>query len=246
MTEHDRHEPLHARLAWAQQHLARLREAVNLYEEIPPYAVTDETTEDGQTRVVRAEIVTPPPIEISLALGDVAHQLRAALDNAVGAMRDGGPTRRSAFVITSDPANFEAALGDGRLTGLPSAVLDVIRMVQPFPDHALGEWMGLGLERLDALAQHDRHRAVLLRAAVVETEMVEVDWAEGTPQPVLFHGRAEVRFPVTVAAHPHFKAQVLVAEDDPLLSGWEVVKLAQLVAQRSIAVIQQMERAAGR
>ena len=106
--------------------------------------------------------------------------------------------------------------------------------------------MGLGLERLDALAQHDRHRAVLLRAAVVETEMVEVDWAEGTPQPVLLHGRAEVQFPVTVVAHPHFKARVLVAEDDPLLRGREVIALAQLVAQRCVAVIQQMEHAAAR
>ena len=113
-----RYPEIDARLAWAAHHVARLRQLVDVYSGLPPYEVSDGLDDDGRTRVVRATLQTQPSVEISLALGDVAHQLRAVLDNAVGALSDTGPTRTSEFVITRDPKTFEKACRDGRLTGL--------------------------------------------------------------------------------------------------------------------------------
>lgn len=240
---------IEARLLWTQRHMAGLRKLLDEYEQMPPYTVSTEVDEDAQTRVIRATLTVPPPVEISLALGDVAHQLRAVLDNAVGAMSDAGPTRRSAFVITRDPRKFDEACEDGRLTGLPSGVLAFVRSVQPFPGAGtFGERVGDGLERLDELAQHDRHRAILLRGAVVRAEGVEVMQPVEAVQPpeslgITWTGQAEVRIPVNVTALPFFRVHVFVAEEDARIRGWEVDGLVQLVTQSVVAVAQGMAAA---
>ncbi len=239
---------LDARLAWAAQHIARLRSLVDAYQRARPYTVVEELADEGATRIVRATLTSGPPAAISLALGDVAHQLRAVLDNAVGALREGGPTGRSAFVITADPETFDRACRDGRLTGLPPAVLEVVRSVQPFAGPPYGSWIGSGLEVLDALAQHDRHRAVLLGAGFVRAWAVEVvrpvPASPADLPPIEFTGPAEVRFPARALAIPTFEIRVFLAEGDERIRDREVMALVDLIAHRTTFVVQRMEHAA--
>src|SRR5947208_2662307 len=99
-------EPLLARLRWAHEGVLELRGLVDEYVARPPYRVTVERRPNGNT-IQRAELTDQPPVEISLSMSDIAHQLRATLDNLVGALREGGATAQSAFPIAVDPDKFD-------------------------------------------------------------------------------------------------------------------------------------------
>jgi hypothetical protein len=100
------------------------------------------------------------------------HQARAALDNLVGALREGGPTSRSAYpVVLTDP-DFEATVGDS-LKGVPDWAIQVIRRVQPFSDDPSQAYGGKQLRLLHDMARLDRHRAPHLHASLVQIDHVE-------------------------------------------------------------------------
>jgi hypothetical protein len=158
--------PIDARLAWARGHEARLRELVG--EWMADALAEDEfdDVERGLT-IWRVRVVREPPLQIALALGVVLQQARATLDNLVGVLR-GRATESSAFRIDTDPTKFDDDR-DGRLTGVPSWAVATMRDLQPFPDN-LGRWRGEQLATLHRLAILDRHRALLLRAGIIDVE----------------------------------------------------------------------------
>ncbi len=94
-----------ARLDWAASHASRVRD---LTQEWAGRAIAKSSRLDTDRgyRVDRFEVQGDPPPEVALALGDVLHHARAALDNLVGVLR-GGATGRSAFRIDTDPALFD-------------------------------------------------------------------------------------------------------------------------------------------
>lgn len=232
---------VHSRLAWAQHHIGHLRSLVDAYANLPPFEISDEPSPDGHWRVQRARLTVEPPSEISLALGDVAHQLRAALDNAVCALRTRGPNRYCQFPITQNEKAFESA-ARRQLQGLSPELIDVVRSVQTFDEH-LGFWFGPRLAILDEVAQHDRHRAILLRGAVLSTSVVEVAVPDPPHDAVDFIGLAEVRLRADVPATTRFQAQVIVSDADPRLDNREVIGLANIMAFPVLDVVARMERA---
>jgi hypothetical protein len=151
-------------------------------------------------------------MEIALCLGDVLQQLRATLDTAVGALRDGGPTPRSAFPIESNPERWTSRAAD-RLEGLPGWAVDVIRRIQPFAEDAWSA-VGDGLAILHELAIRDRHHALLVARAIADLGHVEVDVE--TKGRLYRPGAAAQTFvteyPIATRPRPHFRVDVYLVE----------------------------------
>jgi hypothetical protein len=200
------------RLQWADAHALRVAE---LSDEWTTSAMRTTTTTDEEraVRVFRAEVVGDPPHTIALALGDVLHQARAALDNLVGVLR-GGASAQSQFRIDRDPAVFDRD-ENGRLEGVPPWALAAIRQVQPFPGNP---WSHVGeqLLKLHGLAILDRHRALLLSAALIDLDKTHA--ATSHPDETEFHIREGGRlltleYPQDAQVMPATGAQVIVPEE---------------------------------
>jgi hypothetical protein len=175
--------------------------------------ITTTIDTERAVRVFRAEVTGDPPITIALALGDVLHQARAALDNLVGVLR-GGATDRSQFRIDTDPAAFDRD-ERGRLAGVPPWALAAIRQVQPFPENPWGH-IGEQLLKLHGLAIVDRHRALLLSAALIDLDKTYA--ATSHPGETDFQiregGRVlTVEYPEDAQVTPATGAQVIVREE---------------------------------
>src|SRR5919197_3761265 len=85
--------PVRERVSWAGRPIERMRKLVDAYVRELPFHVMLFKSPDGTMIAERAELTFDPPTQLSLALGDVIHHLRAALDQLVGALRVGGPSR---------------------------------------------------------------------------------------------------------------------------------------------------------
>jgi hypothetical protein len=220
--------PVKDRLEWAERHGRHVAEMADEYVKQRPFVVSE--AHEGGRHTYTAEIATPAPVEIALTLSDTLHQLRATLDNLVGVLRTGGPSRRSEFIIDPDRDRYAKRERD-RLEGLPEWALDELRAVQPFPDN-LGRWVGGRLQQLDDLAKRDRHRALFVHAGVIETAMAAVDHA-GTGDSEFRHSAAGSRMtfdvPDDVVVRPQFEAAVIVAEPN-LLAGWTIRDVPQWLA----------------
>ena len=220
--------PVDARLGRAAVHVAALESAVAAYVALPPYRRVEKIDHMTGVMTVRVDMNQQPPSSIALILSDVAHQLRAALDNLVGCVRPGGPTGDSAFPITADPATFERDAAR-KLEGLPAWAVDAIREIQPFPGDEWQRDVGKQLLDLHDLARHDRHRAPRLVAG-----MVAPDWASGEDVEFRTDWRtwAETIFKDGRYGSASFAVTVCLAEPElPLLDGLEVVGIGQLLSR---------------
>ncbi len=135
-------------------------------------------------RVVRAE---PAPLELSLVVGDIAHNIRSALDHLVWGLvhRPGAPAltaeqeRRVGFPFRTEPAAF-AKLSSGDQTTLPhvpAAVVAEFEALQPYNRKTRPEvdllWFVHELNRLD------KHRLLLVVAGA------QVQGHGGGPHPTV-------------------------------------------------------------
>jgi hypothetical protein len=203
------------RLDWAASHATRVRD---LTQEWAGRAIAKSSRIDTARgyRVDRFEVLGDPPPEVALALGDVLHHARAALDNMVGVLRCGA-TGRSAFRIDTDPALFDRDK-EHKLEGVPPWALVAIRRLQPFPDDS---WrtVGEGLLRLHQLAIDDRHHALLLGVGVIdldqtgaggtgEIRFVPRDFTQAAGLRVL-----EVEYPAAAPVSVQTGATILVREE---------------------------------
>lgn len=230
------------RLQWALHHATRIDASINAWAD-GALAVDVSTDPETGRFLHRIRVVKEPPVDVALALSDALHQTRAALDNLVGVLR-GGPTDRSAYVITDTADKFDNQASD-RLQGVPAWAVTEIRRHQPFVDHGW-KYVGDGLLQLHDLARLDRHRAPLVQGGIVDIDKVYVGSAEGSN--TTFVGRdggAEILIGTSDPnADPHFGATVLVREESVRLDLWpyypSALDLAMLMvghAQRVLGAI---------
>jgi hypothetical protein len=206
-----------ARIAWAKGHAARVRQLSGAWAAT---AIQESTTlePDRGVQVYRAEVITDPPIEIALALGDVLQQARATLDNLVEVLSTRPASRRSGFRIVTYARRFDA--NPGCLDGVPGWAVEVFRSLQPVKDNPL-RWIGRELAHLHELAIVDRHHALLLAGRGAGGAVIDMDdvWV-GTTHP----GGSEFRLidggrvllleaPADARLSPQVGATVLVQEE---------------------------------
>jgi len=227
------------RLRWSDRHVATLRELVREYVDQPPFVVTTSRDPVRHRVIYRAEQILDPPSDIAFVFSDALQQLRATLDNTVGALRKDGPTEQSAFVISRNRAAFEAQAHD-KLEGVPDWALDHFRELQPFPGNRLG-WIGGELSVLHDLARRDRHRALVLQAALVDVRNL------GGSGDALLRRQGvsimEAEYPDDRTGELLFKAKLVIAEAE-VASGREVIELLESLADRVRDVVAGLDQIA--
>ena len=220
--------PIGERVEWAGRHIERLRKLVDAYVSSRPFAVYLYHDPVAATVLETVTLTADPPLPISLVLGDVAHHLRAALDNLVGILRLGGPTRATAFPIAATKDEFER-LARQMMAGVPAWGVQAVRELQPF-DPERGS-LGMTLDVVDQIAQRDRHRALLLHAPLLETDAVHR--AVGVSEALHFERKAvgnreiELRYAAASVVRFDYAVRIVVGEDIDLAHGEEVVRLAE-------------------
>jgi len=143
------------RLRWAAQRLSELRIASDSF--LP------NVREDlvAAASVASFTFTNVPQSELGSMAGDVIHNLRACLDNLVWEIAPAAArSARTAFPIRSTDSGFTLAAARS-LRGLPTAVIDAIRSVQPFVDEShggLADGGGQLLKLLDDFWNDDKHR----------------------------------------------------------------------------------------
>jgi hypothetical protein len=225
------------RLIQAGHHARSLDELVAAFAAGPPYTRESSLTERG-TVLERVELVRQPPPVVALTLSDAVHQLRAALDNMVGALRPGGPTDKSQFVIAPTAERFEER-ARVELEGLSPDHVEAIRRIQPYSDKPW-KFVGSTLTQIHDLARTDRHRAPLLQAAIVEPHYAEGEIVE-------WRGARDGSW-VTTEYEPgklhavHYKVEVRIAEAVEGAQGHEVTGMVGWFLRELTWIVEALER----
>lgn len=149
----------------AKVHLEVLRHEVDIYRESEPYVVIPEATEVSGRLAYRLHIRKPLPTTISAIIGDVVHNLRAALEclafELVRRSHDEPLTKKqeqaSTFPICASPADFDEFISRKKDLYSQQAIV-ALRTVQPF--FFTEEALRLGIESGLSFEEHARYEAL--------------------------------------------------------------------------------------
>ena len=165
----------------AGEHLDRLRREVDEFRASEPYSVTPEPTDNPNVTAYRLRYHRDVPPALSATVGDVVHNLRAALENLAFevARQDQGGTLSpkqewaSTFPIRKSPEDFDRFIAAKARKTLryTSLAQKAFRSVQPFVILEGAQRLGISLDetyeeafrwnvlhRLDAVWNIDKHR----------------------------------------------------------------------------------------
>lgn len=154
----------------ANEHLAAFRSEVEWFKETGLYEPLSEyNTETGRHRFIVGK-VHPVPIQLGMIAGDIAHNLRAALDHlwcAILRSHEQPVTRRSQFpIFDTKPRDAQGRTAWRKQvgTGLPDELIAQVETLQPY---ATPE--GVSIKRhplyvLNELDRRDKHFAINLVA----------------------------------------------------------------------------------
>jgi hypothetical protein len=183
----DRDAPWWVKADRAQEHLVRLRKEVGEFRATRPYTLDPEPTTKPDVLAYRLRYRREVPTTISATIGDVLHNLRAALENLAFevARRDQGGllaenrAHLPTFPICDTPEAFDQFVSERTRKGLEytSRGQAALRSEQPFViverSHKLGvalherydeNFRWSCLHRLDKLWNVDKHRRLTLMA----------------------------------------------------------------------------------
>lgn len=189
----------------AQEHLDALKAEIRRYADTHPYEIVPEQREQIWQFEVR--ITTPPPLALSVIIGDCMANLRTALDYIVWQLALRYAARklvigkdRPYFPVYDDPVRCGDKLnGLARRYSIPPNAVSEIKAVQPYhPGYEL-------LRLLHAAVNQNEHRLLLLTTGSVLDGELEI-WPEGYPSPFRVRGRVaaflETSVPTTGDAEP--------------------------------------------
>ena len=163
-------EAVDAKIARARSELRLLRAEIAAFCQERARLIVQEPLDDGGERWVYRGDVSKAPIEWSIRAGEVAYNLRSALDHLVWQLvkaNDKNPCSRNAFPIqgTRNKKIFAK-----RLLGGSPDVKDYIASVQPYHLEATtsGDPLGQvaeGLSLLNEICNVDKHRHLVVANA---------------------------------------------------------------------------------
>lgn len=165
-----------AKVARALELLLQLDEQLHAYLDTDPLAAVQELRNGGRDIAVSLRVTRQPPVELSLLVGEVAHQLRSALDHlAYGFVLAAGntPTTRTSFpVATERPAKQLSVAG-----GIRPKALAAVEALQPYqrPDPEQHP-----LHTLNTLWNIDKHRHLHLTTLQVTNTSAFLQNRDGT------------------------------------------------------------------
>jgi hypothetical protein len=174
-----------AKVNRAREHLDSARELTERFRASQPYSVRPEPTDTPGKVAYRLQIARPVPVAVTTTVGDVLHNLRAALESLafeIARRSHGRPLtpaqeRASTFPICDSPESFDRFFRGARASLYDDRGRAALRAVQPFVNLEMVHSAGVGLERtfqedfvwsplhrLDDLWNFDKHRRLTLTA----------------------------------------------------------------------------------
>ena len=173
------HQTVDPRLAGCWNKVERADEhRCHLYREIqgflnrePNPIITERNPETGRAVLRVRDDYPPPPLRLSIIVGDVAHNLRSCLDHlAFQLVRSNGgtPTFATGYPIYSArPTSSQGeAVRKRKVQGMSDAAIADIERLQPYNGRYLGYHP---LEMLRGLSNWDKHNTVVLTVAQAKT-----------------------------------------------------------------------------
>ena len=128
------------RLDRALHHLESLKAEMSIWADESPYRIWSEFDADGRHKNAWVEVLTQPPVHLSLIVGDCIHNFRAALDNlalelAIAYKR--GPVSKSiesdsGFPIFATCSEKNLKELDKMLRGVDPRAKAIIEGLQPY------------------------------------------------------------------------------------------------------------------
>jgi hypothetical protein len=170
-------EGIRAKLARAPEHLRTLYEQLDEYLDASPFDVQRQTQPGDETSVFVLQVRRPPPIELSVLVGEVAHQLRSAVEHiAFGLVLAAGnePTPRTIFpVLLKQPKPKLRIAG-----GISAEALAIVDRVQPYKLTEDRESHPLYV--LHRLWNVDKHRNLHLTALLLRDSQIFLSPPDGS------------------------------------------------------------------
>jgi len=168
-------EGIRAKLARALEHLGTLDDQLGTYLDTSPFEIQRQIQPDGETSVFALQVRRPPPIELSVIVGEVAHQLRSAVEHiAFGLVLAAGnaPTDRTVFpVLVKRPASLRI---EG---GVTAEALEIVDRVQPYTQL---DAESHPLHVLHRLWNVDKHRSLHLTALLLRESQIFLSPSDGS------------------------------------------------------------------
>lgn len=170
-------ESARLKIARARERLHEMDREAAAFLDTHPYVAVSDQDGDSDLFTLRCRVFQTPPISLGMIAGDLAHNLRSALDHivyqlaALGVAGEQGRGEKTQFPIFDDIAKFES-WKPVYLKGVRDVDIDTLRALQPLddPDDLL-----LVLRNLD---DRDKHRVV--DAVVSIMGKVHLNWQTGT------------------------------------------------------------------
>jgi hypothetical protein len=151
----------------ASEHLETLRRQLGDFRASAPYTVIPEPANSQDRCGYRLRVDQPMPVATSATVGDVAHNLRSALDNlayavavhSTGRALNENEAKACEFPVCESPSKFETFFNNRtRATLYGTSARAALRSVQPFALNEEARARGVTVTRTD----HDAFRMSVL------------------------------------------------------------------------------------
>ncbi|CAN5513249.1 hypothetical protein BH24ACT22_BH24ACT22_14000 [soil metagenome] len=181
-------EGVRLKLNRAAEHLQQLDEENRVYLEGKPYEVIHERDEERSRHVYRFRVRQPPPLRLSILMGDCLHNIRSGLDYLAWqlVLAEGGtPTIKTSFPIFKDEGKFREFKGGrkaptGVVGGISEEAAAHIETLQPY-NRTEGPPEGHALWVLHTLNNIDKHRHLNLTTLGTTNTQTTLTDAAGHP-----------------------------------------------------------------
>lgn len=142
----------------AKQHIADFQRSVNGVVDSKPYQTAVDRDPNSGDKVFRLRITTDTPRDWPAVIGDIANNLRSALDHLAWQLVEvsgGIPGRHTSFPICEDRAKYEATANGAKIHGARTDIIRILDAIQPYKGG------NDALFHLNAVAVHDKHRFLI-------------------------------------------------------------------------------------
>jgi hypothetical protein len=152
-------EDARLKVEWARGHIERLQVIEARFAQSHPYELLKEGPTDSGGYVYVVGSVESAPTAASLALGDICHNLRCALNYIACALvaRNGSADwENTAFPIAGNAAGFDSAINNAHFRTAGADAIDLVRSLQAYQ-----RGTGWSLAYLNQLNNIDKHRLLI-------------------------------------------------------------------------------------
>ncbi len=170
LTPEERLAGVRLKIERAEQHVRDLHAVLTAFMNGNPYRLVAELDADTGDKVFRVRMSAPIPSDWPAIAGDVAHNLRSALDHLAWQLvlaGGGTPDRDTAFPIRESQAKYETTAKGAKIRGASPSAIHILDALKPYQGGNDGLWV------LSAVNNHDKHKLMVGAAFTVSRLVIQ-------------------------------------------------------------------------